>query len=206
MIEKTKEKLRNIGSGQYFMNLLILIFVWIANIMAGGTGYDKTNSYISYIVPNIIVALYVGYYKVYLMNFMINSKNVLMSKKKFFNIVVCNYIVAMIIIAVARYLVKNISSNILIVVIMAGITYFTLIILEIIVAPIEYVFYSQECTFVEGVILGMKILNKKKKILMLNNVKILGTHILNILTAYIFTIKSSSMIIGINYTSIIDEN
>lgn len=200
MIEETKEKLKQIGSGQYFMNFLILVFTFGADFIAKGM---KENYYINYMITGVVLAIYLSYYKIYLINVMYNYQNKKITKRMFLNITICNYIIVIIMSRVAGILSKFLHINSLMPSILFIIAYFILIILNIIIAPIEYTFFKKDYMFFEGIIIGVKLLNKKKKDLIINNIKILGTHFLNILTVKIFTIKSSGLIYGINYNSII---
>ncbi|MGL4849342.1 MAG: hypothetical protein ACRC28_10545 [Clostridium sp.] len=200
MIEETKEKLKKIGTEQYLMNLLILVFTFGANYIAKEMKY---NYYINYMITGIVLAIYLAYYKIYLINVIDDSKNKKVTKKMFFNILICNYILVIIMSRVAEVLTIFLSKKGILVWILFTIGYIIMIILNMMIAPIEYTFFEKDYVFFEGVIKGIKLLNKKKKILVINNIKILGTHILNIITIKLFTIKSNGLIFGINYNSIL---
>lgn len=200
MIEETKEKLKQIGSGQYFMNFLILVFTFGADYIAKGM---KENYYINYMITGVVLAIYLAYYKIYLINVMCNDKNKKITKRMFFNIIICNYIIVVVMSRVAEFLSRFLYTNTIMPWILFITGYIILSILNIIIAPIEYTFFEKDYMFFEGIIIGVKLLNKKKKDLIINNIKILGTHFLNIITLKIFTIKSSGLIYGINYNSII---
>lgn len=202
MIQETKDRLQNIGKEQYFMNVLILIFTFIsyriAKVMSG-------NYYINFMITGIISASYIAYYKIYLINGISEYREKRVTLKMFINIMICNYVILILMSMISEFLSRYLHRNIVMTWGMFVIGYFILIILNMIIAPIEYTFFEKDYVFFEGIILGCKLLNKKKKVLILNNIKILGTHFLNIITIKLFTIKSSGLVYGINYMLAIEE-
>lgn len=201
MIQETKEKLKKAGKEKYFLNFvgLVLGFGVISISKIFGGIYSSM-----FILLTIGYAIYSAYYKVYLMDIIYEKKDGIVERRKYLNIVICNFISLMIFAGITIILSKFLYLNFIIPYIIG---YFSSIILNIIFAPIEYTFFSGDYIFFEGVLSGLKLLNKRKKELLINNIKILGTHILNILTLKLFTIQSASFIYGINYSSIIkNEN